>query len=400
MPSTKTLRYDDPAFYLDDPNAAFRALREEDPVHWYDEGQFWVITKYDDIKSISAHPERFTSERIGIMSDLISKRNGVDPHNYGQRGIMFMDPPEHRSHRRAVGVHFTPALINGMEQRVRSIVHEVLDALPAGEFDWIGCVAEPLPVFIFSDLLGIPKGDWQKIAGWATVIASVGGGTSTDADMEVIFGEVAPYLLALIEDRKGHPTDDLLSMLIAVDIDGVPFDDFQTLVYALVLLAAGSETTQSLIAGMADCLDQHPEQAERLFADPQLSAGAVEETLRWWTPVMSMARQAANDVEIRGKTIRKGDGLLLAYASANRDEDRWGPSAEAFDVTRPDSAGHLGFGIGEHFCMGAALARREVRVLFDELAVRAKGLEVVGDREPRVSTLIHTHDRLPVRLTY
>jgi cytochrome P450 len=163
-------------------------------------------------------------------------------------------------------------------------------------------------------------------------------------------------------------------------------------------LAAGSETTQSLIAGMAECLDRFPEQAARLFADPSLSGNAVEETLRWWTPVMSMARQAAGDVEIRGTSIRAGDGLLLAYASGNRDEDRWGETAEEFDITRADASGHVGFGFGEHFCMGAHLARREGRILLEELAERADGIQVL-ERVPRRSALVHTFDHLRVRLS-
>jgi cytochrome P450 len=189
-------------------------------------------------------------------------------------------------------------------------------------------------------------------------------------------------------------------MLSTVTVDGEPFNDAQVMIYALTLLAAGSETTQSLIAGIADCLDEHPDQAEKLFADPSLSGNAVEEVLRYWTPVMSMARQAARDVELRGVTIKEGDGLLLAYASANRDQEHWGPTAEQFDITRDDAAGHLGFGVGEHFCMGAALARREARLLLEEIATRAKGIHVVGEPVPRASALVHTHDHLPVVLNY
>lgn len=400
MSTITAARFDDASFYLGDPNAVFRELRATDPVHWYDEGKFWVITKYDDVKSISAHPDRFKSERIAILMDLIAQREGREPQNYGNRGLMFLDPPEHRAHRKAVGVRFAPAVVRELDGRVRTVVCDVLNELPEGAFDWVKHVAEPIPVYVFADLLGLPEKDWPMVSGWATTIANVAGGEMTEADNEVIFNQIAPYLLELTAERRAHPTDDLLTMLTTITIDGVPFTEIEVLTYALALLAAGSETTQSLIAGVADCLDQHPEQSDKLFADGALSAGAVEETLRWWTPVMSMARQAAEDVELRGKTIRKGDGLLLAYASANRDEARWGPTAEDYDISRPDAAGHLGFGIGEHFCMGAALARREVRLLLEELSSRAKGLEVVGARVPRVSALVHTHDSLPVRLTH
>jgi len=400
MAITATARFDEPAFYLGDPNAMFAQLRDSDPVHWYEEGKFWVITRYDDIKGISARPEKFKSERIGIMMDLIAHREGRDPQGYGTRGIMFMDPPEHRAHRKAIGVRFTPAAVAKMEARVRQVVNDALDDLPDGEFDWIQRIAEPIPVYVFAYLLGVPEEDWPQVAGWATTIANVGSGLARDEDMTLIFDQIGPYLLGLTAERKEHPKDDLLTLLTEVTIDGEPFNEAQVMIYALTLLAAGSETTQSLIAGIADCLDTHPDQADRLFADPGLSGNAVEEVLRYWTPVMSMARQAARDVELRDVTIKGGDGVLLAYASANRDQEHWGPSAQDFDITREDAASHLGFGVGEHFCMGAALARREARLLIEEITKRARGIHVVGERRPRASALVHTHDHLPVALDY
>lgn len=397
MPMTEQAAFDDASFYLDDPTATFASLRKTDPVHWYEAGKFWVLTKYDDIKHVSCHPAEFPSSRVGIISDLIDLKFGREPKTMGARGIMFMDPPEHGAHRKAVSVRFTPKAVEEMEHHVRTVIRDVLDALPDGDFDWIEHVAEPIPVYVFSKLLGVPEADWPKVSGWATTIANAGAGQATDEDMDLIFNQVGPYLLELALARRAEPTDDLLTMLTTVEVNGVPFDDVQVLTYALTLLAAGSETTQSLIAGMADCLDQFPDQAAKLFADPSLAHGAVEETLRWWTPVMSMARQAAVDVELSGTTVKAGDGVLLAYASANRDEDRWGPTADDYDITRPDASGHLGFGFGEHFCMGAHLARREGRILLEELATRTTGI-TVHSRTPRRSTLVHTHDKLVVSL--
>ena len=398
--TTSPARFDDAEFYLGDPHQTFRELRETDPVHWYEEGQFWVVTKYDDIKSISAHPEQFRSERIAIMMDLIAHREGRDPQGYGSRGILFMDPPEHRSHRKAIGVRFTPAAVAKLEDRVRVVIAKIFDDLPQGEFDWFERVAEPFPVYVFAYLLGVPEEDWPKVAGWATTIARVGSGVMDDSDMEVIFGQVAPYLMGLVAERVENPTDDLLSMLSQVRIDGEPLNEIQVMTYALTLLAAGSETTQSLISGMAACFDLHPEQAEHVFADSDMCTNAVEEVLRWWTPVMSMARQAAEDVEVRGVTIRAGDGLLLAYASANRDVDHFGPTADQFDIKRADAPSHLGFGVGEHFCMGAALARREARLVLDEMIKRAKGIHITGEAVLRPSSLVHAYDKLMVTLDY
>jgi cytochrome P450 len=393
-------RFDDPGFYLGDPNATFRELRETDPLHWYEEGKFWVVTKYDDIKTISARPEKFTSERIAIMMDLIAHRQGVDPQGFGSRGIMFMDPPEHRAHRKAIGVRFTPAAVAKMEDRVKQVVAQAFDNLPDGEFDWIEHIAEPIPVYIFSYFLGVPESDWSKVASWATTIAKAGSGLASDEDFQVIFDQIAPYLLGLAAERAESPRDDLLTMLTQVRIDDEPFNEVQIMVYAMTLLAAGSETTQSLLAGLIECLDLHPAAADALFADSSLSDNTVEETLRWWTPVMSMARQAAHDVELRGKKVLEGQGLLMAYASANRDVDHWGPTAEDFDITRSDAAGHVGFGVGEHFCMGAALARREARFVLAEVLRRAKAVHVTGQRIKRESSLVNTFDRLDVTLDY
>lgn len=393
-------RFDDPRFYLGDPNATFRELRETDPLHWYEDGKFWVVTKYDDIKTISARPEKFTSQRIAIMMDLIAHRQGVDPQGFGSRGIMFMDPPEHRAHRKAIGVRFTPAAVAKMEDRVKKVVAQAFDDLPDGEFDWIEHIAEPIPVYIFSYFLGVPESDWSRVASWATTIAKAGSGLASDEDYQVIFDQIAPYLLGLAAERAESPRDDLLTMLTQVRIDDEPFNEVQIMVYAMTLLAAGSETTQSLLAGLIECLDLHPAQADALFADSSLSDNTVEETLRWWTPVMSMARQAAHDVEVRGKKVLEGQGLLMAYASANRDVDHWGPTAEDFDITRSDAAGHVGFGVGEHFCMGAALARREARFVLAEVLRRAKGVHVTGQRIKRESSLVNTFDRLDVTLDY
>jgi cytochrome P450 len=393
-------RFDDAMFYLDDPHATYRALREDDPLHWYDSGGFWVATKYDDIRFISSRPDLFSSEQVGILSDLRAIRAGRGEIEAGTRGMMFLDPPKHAQQRKIVSHRFTPGAIAALEVGVREVVVEVVEGLPAGEFDWIEHVAEPIPVFAFSRVLGVPRQDWHQIVEWSTVIAAAGGGEVSDDDIARITNEVGPYLWELLCTRRAEPTDDLLSLLATAEVDGQPLDDGMAITHALTLLAAGSETTQSLIAGMAWCLSEFRDQAGSVFDDPRLVSGAVEETLRWWTPVMSMARQAVTDVELRDKTIRAGEGVLLLYSAANRDADQWGEDAERFDVLRPEASRHLGFGFGEHFCLGAHLARQEARVLLEELTSRAIGIEVVGEPVLRRSPLIHTFDRLPVQLSW
>jgi len=393
-------RFDDASFYLGDPHATYRVLREADPLHWYGEGGFWVATKYDDIRFISSRPDLFSSEQVGILSDLRAIRAGRGEIAAGSRGMMFLDPPKHAQQRKIVSHRFTPGAIAALERGVREVVIDVVERLPVGEFDWIEHVAEPIPVFAFSRVLGVPREDWHQIVEWSTVIAAAGGGEVSDDDIVRITNEVGPYLWELLCARRADPTDDLLSLLATAEVDGQPLDDGMAITHALTLLAAGSETTQSLIAGIAWCLSEFRDQSALVFADPALVSAAIEETLRWWTPVMSMARQAVADVELREKTIRAGDGVLLLYAAANRDEDQWGNDADRFDLLRPETSRHLGFGFGEHFCLGAHLARQEARVLLEELTARVAALEVVGAPALRRSPLIHTFDRLAVQLSW
>ena len=312
---------------------------------------------------------------------------------------MFMDPPVHASHRKTMSHRFSPGAVATLEGGVREVVAEVVAGLPTGTFDWITAVAEPIPVFVFSRILGVPREDWHQIVEWSTAIAAAGGGEVSDADVDRIRNEVGPYLWELLYARRADPTDDLLSLLGAAEINGEPLDDAMAVTHALTLLAAGSETNQSLIAGLAWCLSEFRDQSSQLFADPGLAGAAVEETLRWWTPVMSMARQAVADVTLRDRTIRAGDGVLLLYSAANRDADQWGDDPDRFDLHRPELSRHLAFGFGEHFCLGAHLARQETRVLAEELVARAAAIDVVGAPVLRRSPLIHTFDELPVRLT-
>jgi cytochrome P450 len=214
-----------------------------------------------------------------------------------------------------------------------------------------------------------------------------------------VYAEVVPYLQQLLEERRAVPDHDFLTLIAGATVYGQPLTPTEVVWWAISLLAAGSETTQSLIAGLVWALTQHPEQARRILADPDLATAAVEETLRWWTPVVSMARQATENVELRGKTIKAGDAVLLAYGSGNRDEEEWGDDADEWNIDRPAITRHLAFGFAEHFCMGAHLARREVRILVEELAHRASGIELTGTPERRDSTIVATFDHLPVRLS-
>ena len=394
---TAEMRFDDPTFYLDDPHAAFARLRRDDPVHWYADGPFWVATKYEDIRYISQHPELFSSRNIAILGDIIKIRE--DQPRPPRDAILFMDPPEHRLHRKVMIREFTPARVNQMQDLVEGVVVDALDAIPDGPFDAIPALAEVIPVNVFSALLGVPRDDWHRVVKWSSVIANSGGGGETPETMAATYAEVVPYLEGLLAERAVNPADDYLSMVANARVAGEPLTHIQLVWWAITLLAAGSETTQSLIAGLLYAMSQSPEQTERVLKAPaRMAARTVDETLRWWSPVNSMARQAVTDVELRGTVVKAGDAVLLAYMSANRDEDEWGDDVDTWNVDRAAS-NHLAFGFAEHYCIGAHLAKREATVLVREMAKRWKGVELVAPPVRRNSALMTTFDTLELRFT-
>jgi cytochrome P450 len=395
--STAEMRFDDPAFYLDDPHRTFARLRREDPVHWYEDGPFWVATKYEDIRYISQHPELFSSRNIAILGDIIKIRE--DQPRPPRDSILFMDPPEHRSHRKVMIREFTPARVNAMQDLVEGVVVDALAAVPDQPFDAIPVLAEVIPVNVFSALLGVPREDWHRVVQWSSVVANSGGGGETPEKMAATYAELVPYLEALLEERTRNPADDYLSMVANARVAGEPLTHIQVVWWAITLLAAGSETTQSLIAGLLYAMSRSPDQTARVLKAPaRMAARTVDETLRWWSPVNSMARQAVTDVELRGTTIKAGDAVLLAYLSANRDEEEWGDDADTWNVDRAAS-NHLAFGFAEHYCIGAHLAKREATVLVREMAKRWKGVELVTPPVRRNSALMTTFDTLELRFT-
>ena len=342
---------DDPAFYLGDPHAVFGRLRREDPLPWYPgSGGAWCVLKHADVMTVSRDPQRFTSTRgVQIGMNAEARPAFVPP------TILEMDPPQHNQHRKLVIAAFTPRAAKGQETMVRQIARECLDAIEAG-----------------------------------------GGRRSAATD--AMLGEMLAYFASVLAERRRAPKDDLVSKLAFAEIEGDQLTDPEILMFCITLLAAGNETTRNLISGGSLLLMREPEQKQRLLAEPALLPNAIEEMLRWWTPVQSFIRTATRDTEMRGKQIAEGDVLLLLYASANRDEDVWGGDADRFDIGRDHAhLRHLAFGFGEHLCLGAPLARLEARVLFEELLARFPHFELAGEPELLHSRLMRGVERLPVR---
>jgi cytochrome P450 len=384
---------DDPDFYLADPHAAFRWMREHAPVYRCEPLGLWAISKHADILQVSRNPETFCSSRGVLISDVVraGRSMGETPPS-----ILYMDPPQHARYRKLVSRAFTPGMVAGLERRIRAIARESLDAIRYGEsHDFVEAIAVPLPMLVIAEMLGVPTEDRDTFKRWSDAMIAAADTGPTPESMQPL-GELFAYFHGKLGERRSRPQDDLLSALAAAEVDGERLEDNDVLLFCMTLLVAGNETTRNLISGGARALMEFPDQRRALRENPDCLPGAVEEMLRWVTPVRSFARTATRDTDIRGQRIAEGDYVLLLYASGNRDEDVFGPTADLFDVTRRTESSQVAFGFGEHFCLGASLARLEVRVLFEELLDRFPDFSIAGEIVPLRSLLINGIVRMPV----
>ncbi|MGZ4144839.1 MAG: cytochrome P450 [Actinomycetota bacterium] len=382
------LRPFDPVFLVGDPHPIFEMLRRDDPVHRVEDG-VWALLKHADIMDVSRNPEAFCSGKGVLPND---RTRAVSP----DHSILFMDPPQHLRHRRLVSPGFHPRRLPPLEQPVRALVRRLLDDLDPNEtVDFLDRVAAPFPAMVIAELLGIPKEDWGMFRVWSDALIAAAN-EFTDESLAKA-AELYGYFREILAARRADPRDDLVSVLAHGVVDGEQLGEFELLGFCMTLLVAGNETTRNLISGGVVTLAEHPDQRARIVADPSLIGSAVDEMLRWWTPVMAFARTATRDVTIRGRDISEGDFVLLMYQSANRDEEVFGPTASTFDVTRAPNP-HVAFGFGEHYCLGANLATLEARALFTELLARWPSYELAAQPIPRPSVLMHGLSSIPVRL--
>ena len=385
---------DCPGFFLGNPHPVFARLRREDPVPWYEgSGGAWCVLKHADVEAVSRNPRLFTSTRgIQIGLEVEGMRPDMTPPT-----ILEMDPPQHNRHRKLVIQAFTPAAASKLEPAVRRIARECLDAIePGSTVDLVDALTVPVPMYTIADLLGVPREDRPHFKRWSDAMIAAGGGLRS-ADTDAALVEMLGYFQRILEARRREPRDDLVSTLANAEIDGDRLQDPEILMFCITLLAAGNETTRNLISGGTLLLARHADERRRLLREPGLLPGAVEEMLRWWTPVQSFIRVATADTQLRGREIRAGQVVLLLYASANRDEEVWGDEADRFDVARDHTRRrHLAFGFGEHLCLGAPLARLEARVVLEELLARFPAFELAGPPEMLHSRLMHGVEKLPV----
>jgi cytochrome P450 len=394
------------------PHDVWSRLRRESPVHRCEPpgyGSFWAITRHADICDISKRPDAFmNSKGIVLLDNEQARMREADQSGLaGMKTIIEMDPPAHRSFRKVASGWFTPRSLARLEATVDQSARSLVDALAAdgdGECDFVTRIAAAHPLRILSHALGIPREDEALILRLTNeLFASEDpefqrGGTTREERIKQIGLEFFQYFSKIIADRRTNPREDLATVLANASVDGAPMGPVETLGYYLIVFTAGHDTTRNAISGGLLALLENPDQLALLRGDPGRAALAVEEIVRWTTPVNYMKRTAARDVVLRGQKIRAGEELMLCYASANRDEEVF-DDPFAFRIERSPNR-HLGFGIGEHFCLGSHLARRSSTALFTEIARRVERLELAGEPQRTASSFVAGVKHLPIRYRF
>ncbi|HEY4025307.1 MAG TPA: cytochrome P450 [Candidatus Dormibacteraeota bacterium] len=382
------------------PHETFALLRREAPVYRHPQpgaSPFWAITRYRDVVAVSRDSATFSSERRGAML-------GEPPEEALaiQRLMMLnMDPPRHTKLRGLINKGFTPRVVALLTEPIRRICAEVIDAAAErGECDFVTEISAELPLQVIAELLGVPQSDRHQIFEWSNTL--VGGddpefrGKPEDAEAAAI--AMYAYANDMVRQRMASPRDDLVSALMQAEVDGERLTETEFDLFFLLLAVAGNETTRNLISGGMLALIQNPDQWRRLRDDPSLLETGVEEMLRWVTPVMQFQRTAQRDTEIAGVPVAEGDRVALYYVSANRDEAVF-EQPDRFDVGRSPNE-HVAFsGGGPHFCLGANLARLEIRIMFEELLQRAPVIEPNGPPRKLRSSFLNGIKSMPVRLS-
>jgi cytochrome P450 len=377
----------DPALYASgDPFALYAELRRTTPVCWvdYQRGGFWAVTTHPEVSHIGADPGGFCSSR-GILTDEIGTTYETPP------TMMHTDPPQHTRYRRLVQPGFKPSMVRLMENGVTAKATALLDQIQRGAaFDVVQDLSIPFPLLVICELLGVDGSQWPRFFDWSEAVIP-GEVEQTEEQRTAHQIEMWEYLIGVAEQRRKAPADDLVSVLANVGADaesgGEELTEAELAMFLIQLLVAGNETTRNLISGGLVALAENSEQWAALQADRSLLPTAVEELLRWTTPVISFMRTATAATTIRGVEVAAGDPVLLVYASANRDEEVFGPDADKLRIDRQPNP-HVSFGFGPHFCLGAALARLEGRVVLSQLLDRFDSVSLAGPVERTPSPVI------------
>jgi cytochrome P450 family 142 subfamily A polypeptide 1 len=377
-----------------DPGPFYRWLRDEAPLYWDGKNQLWAVSRFEDVVWVSKHPEVFCS------GDGVIPLMGKDVWPDG--AMINMDGDAHTCQRGLVSKGFTPRRIGCMEDRAKEIVNELIDAVaPRGEADLARDLARPLPMLVIGEMLGYPRDKMYDVLDWTDVYVHAGCGPDhINEGVIESFAKFAAFHIELLEQKKKNPGDDLLSVWLAAELDGQKLPEDTLLYEHNLLLVGGSETTRSAIAIGMKTLLEHPDQKHWLIenlADEEALNAAVEEMIRYTCPFVRMRRTATEDVTLHGKTIKKGDQLIMLYPAATRDPRAY-DEPDRFDIRRKTDQPQIAFGYGKHFCLGASLARMETRLMVRGILERIPDLELAPGRaaEPHPSCFTRSLRTCPV----
>ena len=383
------------------PYEWFAYLRRHAPAYWHEETDgpgFWAVTRHEDCVAVNRDAQRFSSYRKGTFL----WETPEDQLEQQRLMMVTMDPPLHTRYRRLVNKGFTPRIIGELQQSIHGVADEIIDRICAsGTADFVIDVAAELPLVVLAELLGVPSEDRAKMFDWSNRMIGrddaeyQGDQIVAEENAALAAAELFGYAAELYEQKRVHPGEDLMSVLAQVELDGERLSELELDLFFMLLSVAGNETTRNLMSGAMVAFSQFPDQWERLRRDRTLLPSAVEEMLRFVTPVMNFRRQATEDVEIGGQHIKEGDKVVFFHVSANRDDTVF-DDPDRFDVGRKPNP-HMAFGGGgPHFCLGANLARMEIVVMFEHLLDRVPDIRVVGEVERLQSNFINGVKHLPV----
>jgi cytochrome P450 family 142 subfamily A polypeptide 1 len=380
----------DGGFYVDDPHEKYTWMREHAPVYFDERNGVWGIASYDALLAAEKDPRTF------------SNAGGIRPDSGPIPMMIDMDDPEHWKRRKLVNRGFTPRRVRDMEPKIVAVCDEIIDSVcERGECDFVRDIAAPLPMIMIGDMLGVAPEDRDDLLRWSDDMVSAQSGSATEeqylAAMHAMEGYTA-FCEHAVAQRQAEPADDLMSVLVHAEVDGDRLTPDEVLHESLLILVGGDETTRHVVSGGMEQLLLHPHQHRLLREDPGLVPTAVEEMLRWVTPIKNMCRTVTHDTDFFGQPLREGQKCLLLFESANRDETKFDDPFR-FDVRRTPNE-HLAFGFGAHYCLGQALARLELKVMFERLLARLPDLELAADPSSlprRRANFISGLESMPVR---
>jgi len=387
------------------PHDAWRVLREEAPLRYFDLGPrpgFWAVVKRADIVWLSKQPTRFlNAPRVAIFADSPPPSDTKTGRQL-LRHLLNMDPPDHPEYRNLASSWFTPRAISRSREEIERIADDLVDELAdRTEADFVEDFTAPLTLSVLADMLGVPRSDWRMMFDWTNKIAGSSDpeyqvdSSDSGQQMRATIEEMFAYFTEMVGERRKKPTDDIVSVLANAKMNGADVAAFELLSYFSLLVVAGNETTRNAASGGLLALIENPGEFAKLRENLGLVNKATEEIVRWTAPVIQFCRTPVEDFEMHGQTVKAGESLCLLYPSANRDADFF-EDPDTFKVDRSPNP-HVGFGIGEHFCLGANLARLEIRIALEKLVPRLDDIELAGPMDRVRSSFLGGVKRMPIR---